>query len=61
MEGNKFLNPQIVHLVRCISCDAMESISLRHLGLENEKVKNLKSENRDNAEAFNHEIIRCWM
>ena len=38
----------------------MESIALGHLGVEEETIKNLKAENRENIEAFNRSLLRDW-
>ena len=54
-------NNQIVHLARVISSRDMESIALGYLGIEDPVIKNIKQENRDNAEAFNREVIRHWI
>ena len=51
---------QIVRLGHAISCQNMESIALLYLDFEDETIKNIKSENRDNAEAFNREVINRW-
>ena len=56
----RLTNNQIVRLARAISSRDMESIALGYLGLEDETIKNVKYENKDNAEAFNRDIIRRW-
>ena len=58
---NQLTNNQIVRLARAISSRDMESIALGYLDIEDPVIKNIKHENRDNAEAFNREIIRKWM
>ena len=57
----RLTNNQIVRLARAISSRDMESIALGYLDFEDETIKNIKYENRDNMEAFNREIIRKWM
>ena len=52
---------QVVRLARVISCDAMESIALGYLGIEEETIKNLKFENQGKAEAFNRSLLRQWI
>ena len=59
-EEGQLTNNQIVHLARFISSQNMESIALGYLDIEDPVIKNIKHENRDNAEAFNREIIRNW-
>ena len=59
--SGQLTNNQIVHLARSISHDDMESIALGYLGIEDEMIKNLKTEDRENIEAFNRSIIRNWM
>ena len=61
MEGGKLTNHQIVRLARALSTDAMESIALGYLGVEEEMIKNLKAEHRENIEAFHRSIIHNWM
>ena len=59
--GNETLTPkQIVRLAVVISADNMAAIAEGYMGIEPETVKNLKYENRDNAQAFSREIIRHW-
>ena len=38
----------------------MASIAEGYLGITDETIKELQSENKDNAEAFNREIFRDW-
>ena len=38
----------------------MASIAEGYLGISDEIIKKLQSENRDHAEAFNQEIVREW-
>ena len=60
MEGGKLTNNQIVRLARAISSNDMESIGLGYLGIEEETIRNLKAEHRENIEAFNRSLIRNW-
>ena len=51
---------QIVRLARCMSPDAMASIALGYLGIEQETIDSLR-EDANGTEAFNRSIIRNWM
>ena len=53
-------NNQIVRLAAAVSSRDMESIALGYLNIEDETIKNVKYENKDNAEVFNRGIIRRW-
>ena len=61
MEDGKLTNHHKVRLARAISSSDMESIALGYLGVEEETIKNLKAEHRENIEAFNRSLIRNWM
>ena len=52
---------QIVRLAVAISADNMAAIAEGYMDISNETIKNKRSENRDNAEAFNREVIRYWV
>ena len=52
---------QIVRLAAAISADNMAAIAEGYMDISNETVKNKRSEKRDNAEAFNRELIRYWV
>ena len=47
-------------LGRAISCSKMESIALGYLGVETERIKNLKEARRDDMEGFVRDIIQDW-
>ena len=51
---------QIVRLASTISADNMASIAEGYMDIDDATIKNLQYENKDNAEAFNREIIRRW-
>ena len=53
-------NRQYVLLGRSIASPDMESIALGYLNFDEETIKNLRYENRDNAEAFNRDILKRW-
>ena len=59
MEGQLTQN-QIVRLATSISAINMATIAEGYMGINEEAIKNKKFENRDSAEAFNREMIRCW-
>ena len=56
----RLTNNQIVRLAAATSSRDMESIAFGYLDNEDETIKNVKYENKDNAEAFNRDIIRRW-
>ena len=56
----RLTNNQIVRSAAAVSSRDMESIALGYLDIEDETIKNVKYENKDNAEAFNRGIIRRW-
>ena len=64
--ASKSANPQqlspkqIVSLARVITMDNMECIAVTYLGIEEETIKNLKAEHRENVEAFNRSVLRYW-
>ena len=51
---------QIVRLARTISADNMSAIAEGYMDIDDATIKNKKSENKDDAEAFNREIIKIW-
>ena len=52
---------QIVRLAAAISADNMASIAEGYMDIDDATIKNKKFENKDNAEAFNRDIIKHWM
>ena len=60
-KGNgKLSNRQRVRLASMISTQSMKSIAEGYFELNEPTVKNLESENKDDAEAFNREVIKKW-
>ena len=51
---------QIVRLAAAISADNMAAIAEGYMDISDETIKNKKFENKDNAEAFNRDIIKQW-
>ena len=51
---------QIVRLAAVISADNMAAIADGYMDISDETIKNKKYENKDNAEAFNREILNYW-
>ena len=51
---------QIVLLARVVSADNMAAIAEGYMGIDDPTIKNKKYENKDDAEAFNREIIKIW-
>ena len=58
---DQLTNNQIVRLAAIISANNMAAIAEGYMGILSETIKNKKYENKDDAEAFNREIIRYWM
>ena len=62
MEGKpgQLTRKQIVRLAAAISADNMVAIAEGYMDIDDATIKNLQYENKDNAQAFNREIIRHW-
>ena len=62
MEGKpgQLTRKQIVRLAAAILADKMTSLAEGYMDIDDATIKNLKYENKDNAQAFNREIIRHW-
>ena len=52
---------QIERLARAIDSRNMEPIALAYLNIKPARLKNLRYENKDDAEAFNREVIHDWI
>ena len=52
---------QIVCLATAISADNMTAIVEGYMDISDETIKNKKYENKDDAEAFNREILKYWI
>ena len=59
VEGQLTQN-QIVRLASSISMNNVAAIAEGYMDISDEVVKNKRSENKDDAEAFNREIIKIW-
>ena len=44
----------------CISCTNMEVIALEYMGIDMEKLKNLKEARREDKEGFVRDVIETW-
>ena len=44
-----------------ISVDKMAAIVEGYMDIRTETIKNIKFENKDDIEAVNREIIKCWL
>ena len=51
-------NRQIVRLAAAISANNMAAIAEGYMDISDETIKNKKYENKDDAKAFNREIIK---
>ena len=56
----KITQKQRVKLAAKISKSSMKSIALGYLDLDEETIKNLEEENKNDAEALNQEILKQW-
>ena len=54
-------NKQIVRLASAISAKKMAAIAEGYMDIDGATIKNKKYENKDDAEAFNREIIKLWL
>ena len=52
---------QIVRLAAAISAEKMAAIAEGYMDIDDATIKNKKYENKDDAEAFNREIIKTWL
>ena len=52
---------QIVRLAAVISVQKMAAIAEGYMDICDETIKNIKFENKDDAEAVNREIIKYWL
>ena len=59
-EEGQLTNRQYVQLGRAIASPDMESIALGYLNIDKARIKSLKTEHRENTEAFNRDIIELW-
>ena len=54
-------NRQIVRLAAAISANDMAAIAEGYMDIDEATIKNKKYENKDDAQAFNREIIKVWI
>ena len=59
-DQGQLTNKQIVDLAAAISLNKMVVIAEGYLDIDDATIKNKKYENKDDAEAFNREIIKEW-
>ena len=59
-ESRQLTNNQIVRLSRVISLTNMECIALGYLNFDEEILKSLRHEHKENPEAFNRDIFKKW-
>ena len=60
--GEKGITPrQTVRLAAAISAGNMAAIAEGYMNISDETIKNKKFENKDDAEAFNREILKYWI
>ena len=61
MNGGNLTSKQIVKLSEAVASTDLEAIALEHLGIDEATIKNLRSDHRQDAQAFNRSILRKWM
>ena len=59
-DSGQLTNRQIVRLAAAISANNMVAIAEGYLDIDDATIKNKKYENKDDAQAFNREIIKEW-
>ena len=59
-DPDQLTRKQIVQLAAAISANNMAVIAEGYMDIEDVKIKNLRYENKDNAEAFNMDVIKYW-
>ena len=59
-KGQELTRKQIVRLASAISANNMAAIAEGYMDIDDVTIKNLQYENKDNAEAFNREVIKLW-
>ena len=59
-EEGQLTNKQIVRLAASISSTNMVAIARGYMDIGDVTIKNKKSENKDDTEGFNREIITIW-
>ena len=60
MDGGNLSDRQIVQLARAITTTDLEAIALEFFNINEETIKNLRSDHREDAQAFNRSILRNW-
>ena len=60
-QEQQLTNRQIVRLAAGISANNMAAIAEGYMDIDEATIKNKKYENKDDAHAFNWEIIKTWI
>ena len=61
MDGGNLTNDQIVKLARAIATTDLEAIALEYFKIDEATIRNFRSDNREDAQAFNRSILMNWM
>ena len=61
MDCGTLTNRQIVQLAKAIASIDLEAIALEYFHIDEEAIRNLRSDQRESAEVFNRSILRNWM
>ena len=59
-DSDQLTPKQIVRLARAVTVNNMAAIAEGYMDIDDVTIKNTKSENKDDAEGFNREIIKIW-
>ena len=59
-DADRLTPQQIVFLASAISAKNMAVIAEGYMDIDDVTIKNLQYENKDDAKAFNREVIRTW-
>ena len=57
---DKLTNKDIIRLAEAIAAKHMEEIAMLYFDIDWEVVENSKKDHRDDAQAFNRDMIRKW-
>ena len=60
-DKQQLTNKQIVRLAAAISANNMAAIAEGYMDIDDATIKIKKYENKDDAEAFNRDIIKTWL
>ena len=59
--GQQLTNRQIVRLASAITANNMAAVAEGYMDIDETTIKNKRYENKDDAQAFNREILKVWI